>query len=165
MSGAQTGVWNFLRESKGYNVQELPISAEGDTTVTFYAEDNVGNLEQSRSQVVRIDETPPTITGLPSGCELWPPNNQLVHVADVFARDGLSGLGADALLVTASSNDLSDAGDIVISGGSVALRAAKTKQGATRVYGVRATATDEAGNATIGSATCLVPHSQGQSTK
>jgi hypothetical protein len=38
------------------------ISNEGVTTVSFYATDNANNIESVKSQVVRIDNTPPTIT-------------------------------------------------------------------------------------------------------
>jgi hypothetical protein len=122
----------------------------------------MGNVE-TNSVTVKLDKTPPTIAGLPRDCELWPPDKQMVHVADVTARDAVSGLYD--LSVTASSDDASDDGDIAISGGSVALRAEKASGGATRTYTVTATATDVAGNTATVSGTCTVPHSQGQSTK
>jgi hypothetical protein len=40
------------------------ISAEGTTTVTFFAKDNVGNTETSKTFTVRIDKTAPTIVDL-----------------------------------------------------------------------------------------------------
>jgi hypothetical protein len=159
MSGAQTGSWDFPGETDGYNVQELPITAEGTTTVTLQAEDNMGNLEPRHSYEVRIDKTAPTIAGLPHGCELWPPDNQMVHVADISAGD--KGSGLYDLSVTSSSDALSDDGDIAISGGSVDLRAQKAEDGATRTYQVTATAADVAGNLSTASGTCVVPRSQG----
>jgi PLD-like domain len=158
MSGAQSGAWDFAGETNGYNVQDLAVTAEGETTVTFYSEDAKGNIEPARSHVVRIDKTAPTLAGLPRGCELWPPDNRMHHVADVLAVDGVSGL--KGLSVSASSNAVSDAGDIAIQGGSVDLRAEQAARGNARTYGViRATATDVAGNSSTGSGTCVVPRS------
>ena len=161
MSGAQSGTWDFPEETAGYNVQELAVSAEGETTVTFYSEDMKGNVEPANSHVVRIDKTAPALAGLPSGCKLWPPDNRMTRVADVFAIDGLSGL--DGLSVSASSDDLTDDGDIAISGGSVDLRAEKAARGGARTYVVSATATDLAGNSSSSSSgVCAVPHSAGE---
>src|SRR2546427_291503 len=42
------------------------ITAEGVTTITFFAEDNAGNQETPKTVIVRIDRTPPTITAPPN---------------------------------------------------------------------------------------------------
>ena len=159
MSGAQTGSWDFPGETDGYHVEDLVVSTEGETTVTYFAEDRRGNVEAARSFAVRIDRTPPALTGLPRGCELWPPNHKMVHVADVAGEDARSGL--DGLFLSASSSDLAGEDDIAINGGSVDLRAAKAAQGRARVYEVNATAVDMAGNTGAASGTCTVPHSWG----
>jgi hypothetical protein len=39
------------------------ITSEGDSTVTYFAKDYAGNTEAARSLVIKIDKTPPTITG------------------------------------------------------------------------------------------------------
>ncbi|HWW75176.1 MAG TPA: SBBP repeat-containing protein, partial [Pyrinomonadaceae bacterium] len=66
----------------------IPFSAEGTTTVTFFAEDNAGNVEQAKTFVVRLDKTAPAVVcGSPDG--QW-------HGSDVSiqctASDGGSGL-------------------------------------------------------------------------
>jgi hypothetical protein len=38
------------------------LTAEGVTTISYFAKDSAGNIEAANSQVVRIDKTPPTIT-------------------------------------------------------------------------------------------------------
>jgi phosphatidylserine/phosphatidylglycerophosphate/cardiolipin synthase-like enzyme len=154
LSGAQTGASDFAGETAGYNVQELPVTAEGETTVTYFSEDVKGNLEPARTHVVRLDAAPPAIAGLPRHCRIWPPNKRMVHVADVIAVDAGSGLAH--LAVTAHSNARRDAGDIVIDGGSVYLRAEKADRGRTRRYVIEATALDVAGNAQSATATCRV---------
>jgi PLD-like domain len=157
LSGAQTGSWDFTGETNGYSVGELAVTAEGETTITYFAEDRSGNIEPARSAVVRVDKTAPTLAGLPRDCVLWPPNRKLVHVADISASDHLSGL--DDLVVSASSSDApDDEGDIVIKGGSVFLRAERPAGRRSRVYRIVATATDAAGNSRTESARCVVPH-------
>jgi hypothetical protein len=89
LTGAQSG-GNVVSGSS----TSVTISAEGITTVSFFAVDNGGNQEVTKTVTVRIDLTPPSVTcGSPDG--LW-------HASDVAipcsATDSLSGLanGADA---------------------------------------------------------------------
>ena len=153
LSGAQAGAWDFAGEiAAGYNAQELAVAAEGETTLTYFSEDAKGNVEAPRSAVVRVDKTAPAIAGLPRRCWLWPPNKRLVRVADVTATDAVSGV--QRLTVAARSNARSDAGDVVVDGGSVWLRA--EQRGRRRVYRIVATATDAAGNSTTATARCVV---------
>jgi hypothetical protein len=159
LSVAQTASWDFPGEANGYNVQDLVISAEGTTTVSYFAEDNRGNVEPASSFVVRIDKTAPALAGLPHRCTLWPPNNRLVHVADVSAADAVSGVAA--FVVSARSDAADDAGDIVIEGGSVDLRAQKGARGRKRAYRIRAEATDRAGNRASASGRCRVRRPRG----
>jgi hypothetical protein len=153
-SGAQTGAWGFAGETSGYNVQELQVDAEGETTVSYFAEDVKNNLERTREHTARVDTSAPTIAGLPERCRLWPPNKRMVHVADVTAADAGSGL-AD-LSISAWSNASRDDGDVVIRDGAVHLRAEKADRGRTRRYVIAATALDVAGNAQTATAVCKV---------
>jgi hypothetical protein len=112
-----------------------------------------------------IDKTPPVIGGLPDNCELWPPNHKLVTVAHVVVNDTLSGI-ADSSMDAVSSEPESGpaygtfAPDVQLSNGVVTLRAERYDL-AGRTYILSVTATDVAGNVTHGSATCRVPHDQG----
>lgn len=172
LAGAATG--SQVASGGSANVT---ISAEGTTTLTYFAVDNASNQEAAKTLPVRIDRTPPTVTGLPLNCTLWPADNRLVQVASIGASDALSGL-AGSLLVTATSNEPEnrtgqqgsagtgrrasapdDSGtDIVISGGTVQLRAERAESGTGRVYTITATASDLAGNTATETATCTVPH-------
>ncbi len=72
----------------------ITINTEGVTTISFFATDNAGNSEVAKTIIVKLDKTPPTITGsrtpLPNA-NGW--NNTDVTVS--FAcTDGLSGLSA-----------------------------------------------------------------------
>ena len=130
------------------------VTEEGVHDVTFHAVDVLGNAEAARTVRVRIDRTPPTLTGLPpDGCGLWPPNHQYVEIADVQAADGLSGIADVA--VRASSGDGGPL-DVIVVGGRVWARAELGPRAQDRVYTVEATATDVAGNATTATGTCTV---------
>ena len=158
MDGAQEGEWDFPGEVDASRVAELPVTAEGITTVTYYSEDERGNLETARSDEVRIDRTPPRIGGLPEACELWPPDHRMVHVADVTASD-TGGSGLASLSAGATTED--DDGDVEVDGGAIAVRAEKSARGRARTYALSATAVDVAGNTAEAGADCVVPHSQG----
>ena len=160
MSGAQTGSFEVTGEHDGFSEQRVEIVAEGLTTVTHRAQDVFGNPGLSRAAEIKIDKTAPLIRGLPVRCRLWPPNGRLVRVADVSASDARSGL-AD-LSISATSNARSDKGDVVVTGGSVYLRAEKRRRGRARVYEIRAKASDAAGNVATAEARCVVPRSRGR---
>jgi hypothetical protein len=41
----------------------ITISVEGITTITFFGTDNAGNIETAKTITIKLDKTPPTITG------------------------------------------------------------------------------------------------------
>jgi hypothetical protein len=141
----------------------VTIAAEGTTTLTYFAVDNAGNQEAAKTLTVRIDQTPPTVIGLPSNCSLWPPDHRLVQVASASASDALSGTtGAPVVKATSNEPEAGTDGDlapdVVISNGTVQLRAERAGNGTGRVYTIIATAADLAGNTVTQTATCRVPH-------
>ena len=152
------------------NTTAVNISAEGSTTITYFATDNAGNVEQAKTLTVKIDKTPPVISGMPAaGCTVWPPNHKLVRVAVVAASDALSGLAPGSFTVTGTSNEPIDPSDpaIVItpngSGGFVVqLQADRLGTGNGRVYALTAAASDLAGNTATVTVACTVPHDQDQ---
>jgi hypothetical protein len=139
-----------------------PITVEGEYTLTYYAVDALGHSEEPHTLVVRLDKTEPSLSGLPAEpCTLWPPDRQLYVVADVTGSDERSGV-AD-LHVTGSSDEADPtADDIVIDDGRVRLRAERDSHGDGRTYTLHASVTDRAGNTRTGTATCHVPHDQGE---
>ena len=136
----------------------LPFTAQGHYVVNFAAVDRLGNTESTQTLHVRVDRTPPTVGGLPTPpCRLWPPDGRMVEVATVVASDDFSGLASVDVDATA---DEPAAGDAEVVEGRVWLRAARDGDGNGRVYTVRATAADVAGNVTTDTGTCTVPHDQ-----
>jgi hypothetical protein len=141
----------------------LTLSAEGETTITYFSTDRAGNVEAPKSLVVRIDKTAPTITGLPAQCTVWPPNRKFVQVAIVTAIDGLSGLSSFNTDVQSSEPSLPGEVDSITVGTGleqrvISVRADRRAEGTGRIYVISAVATDKAGNTASASANCVVPH-------
>lgn len=71
---------------------QVPVSAEGETTIDFYATDKEGNTEEEQTTTVKIDKTAPSITAVRSpdaNANGW--NNSDVTVS-FTCSDELSGL-------------------------------------------------------------------------
>ncbi len=136
----------------------LPFDEEGDYVVTFGAVDRLGTMEDPQTLRVRIDLTAPTVAGLPDpSCRIWPPNGRMVTIADVAGRDALSGVAEVRVDV---SVDEPAAGDVVVDGGVVRVRATRDDEGDGRVYTVTGDVTDVAGNRSTALGSCVVPHDQ-----
>jgi hypothetical protein len=147
------------------------VSSDGIHQISFYSIDPVGNREATNQLPLKIDQTPPVISGMPaSGCILWPPNQKLVNVATVGAADAVSGLALGSFQVTGTSNEPD--GDpnnpqIVITptaagGYTIQLQADRLGTGTGRIYTLNATANDLAGNTATVTVSCTVPHDQGK---
>ena len=137
------------------------VTGDGARLLEYRAVDRADNAEPVRSLTFKIDATPPSFAGLPPvPCTLWPPNNSLVQVASITATDAGSGAAPATLVIRASSNQVTAEGDIVITGGNVALRAKRPGSQDGRTYTIDATVDDLAGNRATTSATCTVPHDQ-----
>jgi 6-phosphogluconolactonase (cycloisomerase 2 family) len=150
-----------------------PTTLTADTasvTLTCTATNGVG-LTNSVPVTIAIDKTPPVITGMPPpGCTVSTNHKErgnrddrdLVQVAIVSATDAPSGMAPGSFMVTGTSNDPSDprSRDIVItanrSGGFIVHLRAENSGDRIRIYTLRATARDMAGNSAIATATCTV---------
>jgi len=133
--------------------------------------DKAGNVSAPATAKMNIDKTPAVISGMAgAGCTLWPPNHKLVTVATVTAADALSGLAPGSFTMSGTSSEPATdpkSPDIVITptgagGFIVQLRADRLGNGSGRTYTLSATANDLAGNTATLTASCTVPHDQGQ---
>jgi len=138
-----------------------PAALAADTagvTLTCSATNGAG-LSTSVPARIKMDKTPPVISGLPAaGCTIWPPNGKLVPVAKVSATDALSGLAS--FDVTATSSEPSDPNTpsivITASGAQAHTVQLMARRG---TYTITPSAVDLAGNSVTATATCTVPHS------
>jgi hypothetical protein len=151
LSGIAACVPNVLLTTNGANQ-----SASGTCL------DSAGNVSMPATvSGININKTGPAITGMPAAnCTIWPPDKRLVQIADIRASGSLS--------IKVTSNEPVNAGDIVVSGGVVQVRADRLGNGNTkgnalartgRVYTVVAKATDPAGSTAEATGSCVVPHS------
>jgi hypothetical protein len=81
------------------------INTEGTTTITFFGTDNAGNVETAKTLTIKLDKTPPTISGAATpaaNANGW--NNTNVTVS-FTCSDSLSGLtvGSPPVLTTLSA--------------------------------------------------------------
>ena len=164
LAGAQTAADTVVPGKSA----SFGVTAEGVTTVSYFATDAAGNEETLRTLDVRIDGVAPVLSGLPTeGGTLWAPNHKLQQVAVLHASDATSGIAPGSFQVNATSNELLDASDVVVTENEhgdlvVELRAERAGNNkAGRIYQLTVTAQDLAGNGVTGSATCVVPHDRG----
>jgi hypothetical protein len=163
LSGAQTG-----SAVVPGSTASVTISAEGITTVTYFATDNAGNQESPKSLTVRVDKTPPTVACSASPNVLWPPNNKLVPVnVSIMMNDALSGPAGFTLISVTSNEPDSGQGDIqgFVPGTASTdgqLRAQRLGSGTGRVYTFTFSGADRAGNTASCTTTVFVPHDRGQ---
>jgi hypothetical protein len=149
----------------------IEVVGEGLTTISFFATDNVGDVETPKVVTVRIDKTPPTVSCTANPDVLWPPNGSTVPVTiSGIIADGGSGVDSSnaAFLVTDSEGQIQPSGPIMVlpSGGySFSLPLVAARQGSDkngRQFVVEVTARDNAGNLGSCSTVVTVPHDQGQ---
>ncbi|MGB8955912.1 MAG: hypothetical protein WCC10_11100, partial [Tumebacillaceae bacterium] len=140
--------------------------------IEYRSTDKAGNTEETKSQVINIDQSAPTLSLELDNTVLWPPNHKYVPIhVTVNAADDLSGIASVVLTSITSNepdeglgdgdqaNDVSEA-EFGTFDTSFSVRAERSGLGKGRVYTVTYTATDYAGNVTTATATITVPHDQ-----
>jgi hypothetical protein len=98
LSGAQFG--NAV--TAGDEVQ-VDITAEGETTVRYFARDRAGNVEHANEVPVRVDKTPPVIasvTDVAPNAAGWYRTNVLVSLDGSDALSGLASLSLPMMVST-----------------------------------------------------------------
>jgi hypothetical protein len=154
-----------IASSSGCGAATLTTDTAG-VTLTCSAINGAG-LSNSVSVTIKIDKTPPVISGMPgAGCSVSTNDDgdhgNLVKIATVSAADALSGLAPGSLKVTGVSNRPpkdQDKPQIVItpngSGGFVVrVRAADDSEDRPRVFTLTATVSDLAGNTATVTGAC-----------
>lgn len=137
------------------------ISTEGIHNITYYAVDNAGNIESTKSMTIMIDKTSPVLNLSSTPNILWPPDHK---IADVFiggnATDATSGISSVAFIVVDKYGIVQPS----VSSFNTTIQLEAWREGTDmdgRYYTITAVATDIAGNKSIASAIVLVPHDQG----
>ncbi len=144
----------------------------GATTVTWSARDDSNNTGTATQAVLVVDTTPPELVVALSPDLLWPPNHKLEHIQAALRVSDVCDPNPTVRLISATSsepdNGLGD-GDTVgdIQGAQTGtddrefqLRSERSGTGPGRVYTIVYEARDASGNATVRTATVVVPHSR-----
>ncbi len=139
---------------------------KGVTTVTYALS---SDATQSCSFTVTLqDKQPPVIENLTaSPSALWPPDHKLKTVTLSYAAHDNCGIAGTQVTVT--SNDPAQSGEDgdlspdweIADAHHVRLRAEKLKNGKERIYTIKVTVTDAAGNQTSATVNVTVPKSNG----
>jgi hypothetical protein len=142
-SGAQT----IAQASVAGDTAKLTIANEGQTDVSYFATDNVGNVETSKSVTVKIDETPPQST-LSIGTPQYPAASAQPFVTGattvaIAATDNAGGSGVAGVSYRYFPQGGTPGPYITTPGASASF----TLQGADGWYEVDSYATDVATNA------------------
>jgi probable HAF family extracellular repeat protein len=162
-SGAQT----IPRTTVPASTATVPITAEGVTTLSYFATDQAGTQEQPKTLTIRIDKTPPTVICQASPSTLWPPNGKLVPVQVNVSVTDPNGSGPNGFtLAGITSNEGSittEQQGFVVGAASTSgsLQASRAGNGSGRVYTLTYQGSDVAGNTATCTATVTVPHDQG----
>lgn len=96
LSGAQSG-----GSVVSGNTATFAISAEGVTTITYFAQDNAGNSEAPKTLIVQIDKTAPTATATPSpapNANGWNNTNVTVTITGSDSGSGIASCTAPIVL-------------------------------------------------------------------
>jgi hypothetical protein len=141
-----------------------PTNLSADTPgiiLTCSATNGVG-LSTAVPVNIKIDKTPPVISGMPVlGCSLPAPNHPVLEVDNITATDAVSGLVPNSFAVNVTRNDpLSQSfpPQILITpdgfGGFTVIHADRLATVNGRMFSLTATASDNAGNSTTVAVTC-----------
>ena len=150
----------------------MKITAEGTTTLTYFATDNAGNAEAKKTLVVRIDRSAPTVSctaepGHPVAAE--PRARRDLRQRQGRRRPERSPPGFTLTSVTSNEPDDAPGGgdgsttgdiqgfDLGTADTAGLLRAERAGSGSGRVYTLTYVGRDEAGNERTCTATVSVP--------
>lgn len=103
---------------------QFTVSAEGITTITFYASDNAGNVETSNPPLtIKLDKTPPTIAASrapPPNQYGWNNSDVTVSFACADSLSGVASCGPSPQVVSSEGDNQSRVGTAVDVAGNVA---------------------------------------------
>ena len=143
----------------------LLFSTDGVYSVLFSSVDNADNVELQKTATVKLDKTAPAVSVNTVPFILEPPNNKMRDVTvSGQITDNLSGIASASYTVHDEYGLVQPSGSITVNAdGSysfvVSLEASRNGfDGDGRLYTVKVTGVDAAGNSKQSTATIVVPH-------
>ncbi|ULL15141.1 hypothetical protein DVH26_12255 [Paenibacillus sp. H1-7] len=143
----------------------LPAFGDGLYTIHYRGTDQAGHVKVTQTVEFKIDKTAPSLSVQLDKTSIWPPNNQMVVIdAALHPNDTGSGVASVELTSITSNEPAGSQDDIAADLGTAAtsfsLRAARLGTGSGRIYTIKYTITDKAGNQAVTTSTVTVPHDQ-----
>jgi len=147
----------------------LVLTGDGTYTVAYFSQAPAGNVEAAKTEVVRIDRTPPTITAAADPTSLFPPNHKPVAVTVTgHVADNLSGVTSTVTYrVVDEYGQFQPTGTAPVDTNGnyrFVVRIPSSRRGQDRdgrQFVIDVTATDSAGNQSTTSQTVTVLHDRG----
>jgi hypothetical protein len=103
LTGAQTSG----PTTQAGSTADVTTSVEGDTTLTFFARDNAGDVESPKQRTVRLDKTPPTIEASASpapSANGWNNTDVTVTFSAADERSGIDTVDPPVVVTTEGAN-------------------------------------------------------------
>jgi murein DD-endopeptidase MepM/ murein hydrolase activator NlpD/N-acetylneuraminic acid mutarotase len=142
---------------KKYSIP-LDFTKKGAYKIEYYSEDNDGNVEEVKTIEFEIDKTPPQVSINASPNILWPPNGKIMDVViNGYITD--DNIASTAFSVIDEYNLLKP--KITDFEQTIRLQAERSGNDRDgRIYTIKATGKDKAGNVSESETTVIVPHDQ-----
>lgn len=136
----------------------ISLTIEGTYTIIYYAVDNAGNIEDTKTITIKVDNVPPSLNLSVTPDNLWPPNGRMVDITiSGGVSDSLTGVSSLAFTVIDEYGIIQPTvPDFNTTIKLQAWREETDKDG--RRYTITAVATDVAGGKSTVSAFVLVLH-------
>lgn len=142
--------------------EAIQFNKDGIFTLEYRSVDGAGNVEETKQEEIKIDQTAPELSVSVDKPTLRVPNHKLVDIKALLdygdARSGISSVVLESITVneaTANSRDISGAQYNTLDT-NFALRSERNRKGNGRIYTITYLAVDEAGNKTEAQATVTV---------
>jgi hypothetical protein len=159
----------YSLDGGGYVTYTGPLSVATDAIhqLSFYSIDPAGNQETSQSVTVEIDQTAPTVAVVTARSSLWPPNGKMVAVTIAGKiSDNLSGVDAStaAFAVTDEYGQVQPSGPVAVGNNGIYSFVINLQASVNgndmdgRLYTIKVSAQDNAGNGNSASTRLVVPH-------
>ena len=171
LSGVATTQYRLDGGAWQVYIGAFQVATDGVHSVDFYSIDNAGNVEDTHTQTIKVDQSNPVLTATANRSVVWPPNGKMVPVTvSGEMNDIVSGIDS-----TQAAYTVQDEYGLIQPHGAITLqpdgsysftillearRDGQDKDG--RQYTVSVTGRDLARNGGTATVVVTVPHDQGK---
>jgi uncharacterized protein YdeI (BOF family) len=163
MSGVKGTMYRINNQEWAQYTDPIQLNSDGVYKIEYRSEDQVGNLEDTKSIEVKIDKTAPVLKVSVDNPILPVPNHKLVDITAMLTDSDATSDIDSVVLESITVNELNalpidiQNADFGTLDTSFSLRSERNGYGDGRVYTITYLATDKAGNTTRAIATVTIP--------